>query len=374
MAKVKLTTLTPVHVGNGNFLQNNIEFIKASFNNSLSAGVIDDRKVLNIIGSENVDAWVSIIDKKEDLFSYLKSRKQDVTLNDISRRIIPIADSDKNFISLKEHIHNGQGCPYIPGSTIKGSLRSAVFNWEMRNRKKQLTESEVSSGKYVSSRNLEGILFGNDPKVDVFRFLQVGDAYFQKGCTVALNLKSLNIIQDGRKVILDDKVQQLVESIDTEYEVELDIKLNESLLKYNQGKGYIDKHPVWMEGLDSLFKLVNDNTLLLLEEEIAFWKVDDKFESVEAYISELEKIRDAVLNSNEDECVTRLGHGVGWTFINGAWIKKEEIVSDYLYKKIVGSSRPKNERYENYPFPKTRRVSDSESVIEVMGFINLKKI
>jgi CRISPR/Cas system CSM-associated protein Csm5 (group 7 of RAMP superfamily) len=50
MIPVKLKTLTPVHIGSGNELARDVEFIEMD----KSIGVIDDRKTLEVIGEENL--------------------------------------------------------------------------------------------------------------------------------------------------------------------------------------------------------------------------------------------------------------------------------------------------------------------------------
>ena len=66
----------------------------------------------------------------------------------------------------------------------------------------------------------------------------------------------------------------------------------------------------------------------------------------------------------EKECVLRIGHGSGWRFITGAWTEN----LDYFYSVVVPVSRPKNFKYEQFDFPKTRRVDDE---CELLGFVKL---
>lgn len=240
--------------------------------------------------------------------------------------------------------------------------------------KQKLISTNRKNEQVASAKTLEDELFGKNPKEDVFRFLRVGDAYFAKGDTVALDLKSLNIVRDGDKVILDRKVHQLTEVIDADIKANLSLKLNSGLLDINNAKGYINKKSPWLADLSALFKLVNKNTVQILSEEIEFWEpAEQRFEPVEQYLSQLSDIKTIADKCTEDECITRLGHGVGWTFINGAWVENEDILSDDIYRELVQIIRHNKFRYENYPFPKTRRVADSDN-IELLGFVKLKII
>ena len=123
-----------------------------------------------------------------------------------------------------------------------------------------------------------------------------------------------------------------------------------------------------MSGLKAFFSQVNENTRDLLEDEISFWGKDENTGVVAEYLERLKEIYNLVGDCSEEECITRVGHGVGWTFINGGWIKKDELVSDDLYEEIVAKTRPKNDKYKNYSFPKTRRVVED---LDVLGFVKL---
>jgi len=122
MARIELQTLSPVHVGSGRFLQSNMEYVFGKEN----IGVVDEHKVFNLLGEDRISAWVASIERGESLVAFLKGFDLNFTLQKISGRIIYLACEKslaKDCASLKENIHNGQGLPYLPGSSIKGSIR-----------------------------------------------------------------------------------------------------------------------------------------------------------------------------------------------------------------------------------------------------------
>ena len=49
MSKVKIETLTPVHIGSGNFLRNNSDFVQHNDGEDSYIYVIDPKKILNLI-------------------------------------------------------------------------------------------------------------------------------------------------------------------------------------------------------------------------------------------------------------------------------------------------------------------------------------
>lgn len=64
------------------------------------------------------------------------------------------------------------------------------------------------------------------------------------------------------------------------------------------------------------------------------------------------------------ECVLRIGHGSGWRFITGAWSEKLNSFNPV----VISAARPNNFRYNEYNFPKTRRVDEE---CELLGFVKL---
>ena len=48
MSQIKIETLTPVHIGNGNFLRNKADFTVFREDGNSVIGIVDPRKILNI--------------------------------------------------------------------------------------------------------------------------------------------------------------------------------------------------------------------------------------------------------------------------------------------------------------------------------------
>ena len=60
---MKLETLTSLHIGSGNMLQKDSDFVFGKDAEDFSVvGVIDPRKVLALVGEENIDAWTVAIE------------------------------------------------------------------------------------------------------------------------------------------------------------------------------------------------------------------------------------------------------------------------------------------------------------------------
>jgi len=372
MANIQITTITPVHVGSGRFLLRNTEYVFSS--NKI--GVIDEKKVLDHIGEEKIGSWVASIEKGEGLVTFLKGFGNVPTLQKISGRTITLNCDNteaKSISSLKEHIHNGAGLPYLPGSSIKGAIRSAVFNQYIRKNKNNISSNEITPSGKVTASILEKSIFGRDPNHDVFRFLRVGDAYFEENSTDAIILENLNLKKDRGEetAVFDNSKWQLVEAIGSGKSTTFKLKFDIEGMDINRKNEEINNFPESFPDVGKLFALINHNTGELLKGEKEFWEEypDDEASS---YCEKLEEILIKVENCTNNQCIMRMAHGSGWSFITGAWAKNPDIVSVDLYPKIVDAARPKNrEYYSQYPFPKSRRISSN---IDLPGFVQLEII
>ena len=364
MSKVIISTITPVHIGSGNLLQNNTDFVVERDDEDSYIHIIDDKKIFDLIGKENLNAWLLSIENKQDTFKFVRKYSSDVSYDDISKHLITCFARDINQnATLKETMRNGAGKPYIPGSSIKGAIRTAVLTSLADSMEMYKLESEVFNSNYLSAKPIESFLFGNDPKTDIFRFLRIGDAHFHEDIAIATRMINLNITH--RDDLRDATKAQLVEAIGTSEESTINMYL--SLEYYEQVKRVyrqLGTMPTEMQSLSDLFMMINAHTEKLVKQEIDFWTDIDKT-GAEVYIEEMQHILDEINRCKRGEsCILRIGYGSGWRFITGAWTER---LKDFD-RDIVKIARPSNYRYDGYDFPKSRKIDEDNYVL---GFVKL---
>ncbi|WP_291528071.1 type III-A CRISPR-associated RAMP protein Csm5 [Bacteroides sp. UBA939] len=373
MSRIKITTLTPVHIGSGNMLQLNTEFVPTATLQEKYIRIIDDRKVLELVGEEHLDDWLLSIEKQEDIKEFVKRYAPQSKVADYSkRRLTSFVDSTtlKQGDTLKECIHNGFGLPYIPGSSIKGAMRTAILT-SLVNTIPNIESNIRDKREKIGAEQIEKRLFGKDPNADVFRFLQVGDAYFEQGSEIAVQLvMGLNITHNTENLIpKENKKPQLVEAIGVEEEALFQLKIDKQ--HYENAKlanpNAIGEMPQEMMSINSLFGLINSYTCTLIEKEINIWKNYEERTGADKYIEKMDEILSEARRCQSDECVLRIGHASGWRFITGAWA--EDLPN--FNSTIVNAARPNNRNYDEYIFPKSRR-TDSDG--DLIGFVKLKAI
>jgi CRISPR type III-A-associated RAMP protein Csm5 len=171
--KIKATVLSPVLIGNGNIL-NKMDFII-------------DHSFLKLCDIENIpineDKLFLSIEKYSSLKDILLENK--IILSDIEyRNKIGINCREENFNKIIEQIKDVNNNPYIPGSSIKGSIRTAFLYYFLENDNnllKQLSSSIEKSldnarGKKDIFKNAEKTLFGGDPTTDIFKCISISDS------------------------------------------------------------------------------------------------------------------------------------------------------------------------------------------------------
>lgn len=366
---VKIETLTSVHIGSGEVLQIGSDFVKGKMDDDSVLAVVSPEKVLGLIGEKHLQDWVVAIERKESTGNVVKRFAPNAKVEDYAKRIVLEWSDAHERDTLKEHIHNGQGKPYIPGSSIKGAIRTAILASlaENVNDAERKIDASANGKKKANAKNVEKELFGRDPNNDVFRFLQVGDAYFG-GC-YTVSLRMVNINERTSKGFWDVSKSQLIEALCPEDETEFEMNLN--IEGYNKSKREcptIGSLPNIMSSYESLFEAINEHTIRLLDFELKYWEErsdKDDSDKVESYLEKIESIKNEAENcSKGKECVLRIGHGSGWNFITGGWARD----LDNFKSLVVPVARPKSQNYREYDFPKTRRVDD---VCELLGFVKL---
>lgn len=370
MSKIKIETITPVHIGSGNLLQYGTDFVCGEINKSAYLGVIDDRKTLQFIGEKNIDKWVQSIERNESTVELVKRYAPNAKFTEFSKRLICNFVEIKSTDTLKECMHNGFGLPYIPGSSIKGSIRTALLatlsNTIFNKEGKIISGRDKKGNNKVSASKIEKELFGKDPNSDIFRFLQVGDAYFQEQAEISLRVVNLNIRQ--KQSFWDTSKSQLIEAIGLDESTDFEIKINNQA--YNLARGDTARMPQEMHSLTALFSTINMHTKKLVEQEIKYWKDFIHEDNVNLYI---DKMNDILECTNHDDCqkgkscVLRIGHASGWRFITGAWAENLTNFNDV----VVPAARPRNNNYLEYDFPKSRRLDED---CDVLGFVKLSII
>lgn len=175
-----LTTLSPIHIGSGKSYSC-CEFVPAK---AKSKG-----QIVKIIKRVNLtNYYSSLSDDRKDTFlasltnSNFELKQFDKKIKKDFVRYQCIDNSRVDFINeVQEHIKTSDKL-YIPGSSIKGAIRTAIFYNLLTEEDMDKIGKDISSNRRINSLS-DGLLkkyftsgFGNnDAQYNIFRFMQVAD-------------------------------------------------------------------------------------------------------------------------------------------------------------------------------------------------------
>lgn len=361
MTRIRLTVLTPLHIGSGKTLSGNSEFLY--FRDKKKVAIIDENKVLSVIGPDQITQWINHIEQPQQLnfLEYLRRRKTDLEPEDVAQRVLPlIGDLEpKPSQTLKEFIRGGNGQPYIPGSSIKGAIRTAIFGSRMlqqfRDRKVPINFNTRMPGHELTKQ-----IFGRNENDNIMRILQISD-FSTAAATKAVFSETVN--QNGYDLSMKNEVMQLIEVLPQGAVADGSLKVNQTLL-------YRKKHDTfsreWGYDLHGLFRLINQHTSRILDDEDEYMSSFDLPEGADELISEYKRFQGLIKGLNEGECIFRMSFGSGYRFMTGHWTAK--LLTDPQYNNLDRSVR-RGDRYFDYSLPKSRKVVMNGVP---MGFVKMK--
>ena len=189
---MKLETITALHIGSGDILQKDSDFVFGIDTEERSVVyVINPRKVLALIGEENVDAWTVAIENGRSTEDIVKLYAPKASITDYSLHAIDSYLSSPAQ-QIKEFIRDGFDRPYIPGSSIKGAIRTAVLASIAQAMNETDFLKNVKNKGYITPNTLEAKVFGKNPNNDVFRYVRVSDAFATGYRTAVCNMVNIN--------------------------------------------------------------------------------------------------------------------------------------------------------------------------------------
>lgn len=353
---IKAEILTPVNIGVGrekdwikglDYVESNGFIYKLSLHKMLQSG-IDIAQLTDCLREKNEAKLLQLVKNRLDCVSEKKLKSPVNSNNDI-----------KAFVcnELSE-------CPIIPGSSIKGAIRSILYKY-------------LSSGKQAK----EAQIFGSSEKGDEFmRFIKFTDIEFLE--TGLVNTKIFNLRSEPNKLLGGWKHKANSTTykfnstgFNTVYEVLLpgqnaygSLMLSEKLFNLYGEKHQLlgDAKKIIIENnYHKLFSIINRHTQLYLQKELAFF---NKYEAMHSnyIVDNIEYLLQQIRNVRENECILKMAAGAGFHIITGDWQFDDYSITD------IKPDRGKNRGfYKGKPSSKSRKIALWNNGFQLMGFIKL---
>ncbi|GIV63111.1 MAG: hypothetical protein KatS3mg045_0450 [Bellilinea sp.] len=336
--EVQVSTLTPLHIGSGVELLNQYDYAiykghtwRIDHNRLLEAQQIEDPRQLTIIAERPPQELLQDADYRADspFFRYVLKGT-------------PRATGEGAV--LREQIKDVYDRPYLPGSSLKGALRSALAASLWKQYGLRLEVNRLGRNPKFAAQELERSLLGANPNHDLLRALQVSDSQpLGADSLMVVNARVIN-----RSGALGSPIE--MEAIRPDVTFDLTIKVDTALFS-DWAKGKQLRFTA-ENALRALPQLVNKRALEQVRREKAW------FENI-ASAGRVTSFYDQVLKSQlqPNQMLLCLGWGTGWeskTF--GAQMFSDPNTREALlrqFRMARGRRRPGD------PFPLSRRVAVS---------------
>ncbi|NLZ53009.1 MAG: type III-A CRISPR-associated RAMP protein Csm5, partial [Thermoanaerobacteraceae bacterium] len=349
--KVKLKTLSPVNIGNGEIISQFCDYVYDSgvvyyLNHDLIVNELSKRP-----GSEKlIDEFVAVvrtqaggsIQNRLRLKGFFENMGLD--FKNFASKKIPVEGEIKEQIQL--HIKTGSK-PYVPGSSLKGAIRTAIISYFFtENSERNIKNSKEYIGQDIFGRYNE----------DILKFLQVSD-------TTPFGEEDLGIAKFFRYNLETDKmgIPVIKEIIPTK-------RASTFTIGSKAKEGKIDTRFKFLEeGKEkSLFEIMNAYSRKNVENELKELKRSNNSELQDAkefYAMLLDAVSTA---DSTKEAYLRIGSGK--TYYDNTIARK--LSKDFLEKIITNNFKKADANF----FPQTRTLVLYKGQKQAPGWVKLEKV
>ena len=378
-----LRTLSPLHIGTGIKL-GNWDFLDKNG----KVYIISLDKLIENLTEIQQEKLVNYMESRRSLKEFIKNENINVNIPNISSYEIFLIDFSESIRNIWEEIKHPEGI-YLPASTIKGAIRTAILYSLLKENHDKYTfdikEFKIKDGKKykdivltVNGKEIEGVdniekflnqeFFGEKQSDDIFKFFKISDSKLIRGFEnlVCRKIYVANTTRfDNGKFKKHPEYYETIEEDANFHNIEISILISKEHERFINSKYLktLEKLRNWKQ---TVYEFSND----LIEAEISFWKNEDVKNMIEqAYrnspykdllnsfnkeevINQLEEINK--LNSPENP-VIRLGKLTGYfTHSIGLLLAKdkERPYDIHEFGKLFFKNRAKD-----WLFPLTRRLT-----------------
>ena len=337
---VKVTVLSPLHIGSGRDLLNEYDYVisqgrtwRINEDALLEVQDVDDPAIADRLAQTPPAQLLEPADFRPDsrFFRYVVQGTPRAT---------------GTGAQVREQLKDVYDRPYLPGTTLKGALRTALgwLAWEKRGLRPDRTK--LGRDRRFAAQQYERELFGRDPNHDLLRALHVGDSA-PVGAD-RLMIVNARVLKRGGEPASPIEL----EAVRPDTSFELTLKIDTALFS-----SWAQAHGLKLPGAALLRQLpgvVQAHTAQRLAREAEWFAGIPGADKVAAYCRELKDFR---LPSNA--FFTQIGWGTGWegkTF--GSRLQADRNFMEAIVRspREGGYGLARGRRQPDDPFPKSRRV------------------
>lgn len=340
-----LEILTPLHIGTGEKLEYQYDYIEKNG----KPFVINKSALYDFIIDEGMDDDTRLYDDDYNIQHLVDISGKD----NCGYALKPIAGYKPNQ-QINECIKDAYLKPYIPGSSLKGAIRTAIFGTILFNNNDPYQQYFLTNNrnKFIADKELMKILMGSAPKNDIFRAFRVSDIRFPTPPDPVLaEVQVENTIKGNVQTIF---VEAINKQEYAQFHMSWDHFLFNNLAKWHDNK---TDHPIPLSFQDLCHRM-NHYSMRYLKNEIKFYDQMDLKPAVYFSKDLFNKIQSDT-NNNISKAYIQMSWGAGWNNKTGNWLSLENIEQiRQQYKLGKGEGI----------FPRTRRLIMKNHQAETPGW------
>lgn len=340
----KLTLLSPVHIGSGDKLSKNYDY----FTDIKGTCLLDIDRFFQSL----TPIQISQFNGNEHIIDFMKMNKID-KYKFIKKRISPQqANINEMNIFIKDCYDN----PYIPGSSIKGAMRTVIAQHIFKTNKLRFNMGERSKKEWAFSL-LDEHIFGKNPNYDFLKGLMVVDSFFKESDLTIYLAKIFSLKKDKTLSIKYDKNKKEMNIMSEFLKIlsvsTVDIKIDDFFFSSSIMKE-LGIEPHKKEVLLEFPRIANEYAKRRIEKELAFFSGQNNLKSIIQFYTGLMK---TIEQCNSDSFVLNLGWGTGWQFKTGDYIGENDL--DKIRRKFdlgkIVKRCPQNHDNKEWEYSRNRK-------------------
>jgi CRISPR-associated protein Csm5 len=302
--RLRVRSLSPVHVGSGegDLARAALEFMPLGDR----LAVLDPDKLTRGLGEAQLNRlWAGV-----PLAEIVEALRPD-QLAEMAAYTLPAPRDRVDRIRPHIKIAGAPPRPYLPGSSVKGALRTALAWAMVRDGLVAVGAQDLGRSRYFADAAVERALFGSDPNHDLLRALHVGDTDgLLPGDALSLSQVSVYSLQrSGRLLPKGAQYRFHLETIDAGAEMSATARRDNYLLepelaarlRWDKGRAY----------LIEVVRHANDFAARLIEQEADFYRRYGPPPLVGFY-EQLAQVL-AQVKAAGHTCLCQIAWGAGWT-------------------------------------------------------------
>ncbi|MCS6962926.1 type III-A CRISPR-associated RAMP protein Csm5 [Thermoflexus sp.] len=332
--QLRITTRSEVHIGDGQALRREFEF-------TVHEGRFYRLSVPHLLARyEEEEIPDDLLDRLTDVPPARWLDPEDFRRADRFPYILP---GDPQVGEVRSFVKDPLFRPYLPGSSLKGALRTVIL-WEIwRERGERLTLSQLDRRREWAGQPIERAWLGRDPNHDLLRALRPGDSQPVPASTSLVIARA--VVQVGPRQAAPISVEALRPGITLTATLSIDerlLEIGERKLGW-EGKGKF---------LRSLAAVARNFALDRIRKEQA-WAQAHQLGALQSFYADLRARLDRMRAEKRPAFLLRVGWGGGWESKTLGKEPFDEAAFEELLRRYI---RPKGDRRPGDPFPRSRRV------------------